>query len=56
MDYKILLKKYIDHVGNAEGITFINTGLYKVRDNNSFTEEERIELEDINESLRNIAR
>ena len=39
MNYRELLKKYINHVANCEGVTFISQ-LHK----NSFTEEEIEEL------------
>lgn len=39
MDYRELLKKYIDHVGESEGVTFLSHD-----DLNRFTSEEWAEL------------
>jgi hypothetical protein len=47
MDYRLLLLKYINHVGQAEGVTFIGDGRLN-NDLNSdvmFTPEEVAELE-----------
>lgn len=51
MDYKELLKKYMQHVGEYEGSTFVqclNSGHCDVK----FTEEEVAELERIQDELR----
>lgn len=44
MDYRSLLKKYIQHVGIQEGISFLETG-YLYPDENGLTQEEIEELE-----------
>jgi hypothetical protein len=41
MDYKALLKKYIRHVFDHEGVTFISSGTMPTE----FTDAERTELE-----------
>lgn len=51
IDYRDLLRRYMNHVGNEEGITFV----HRIRDRRAvkqFTEEEIEELEAIEEELR----
>lgn len=47
MDYRELLIKYIDHVGNEEGITFIP----RTADHCGFTDEEVEELKKLEDEL-----
>ena len=44
MDYKLLLKKYIDHVGQEEGTTFINRLRFGQSSDVDFTDDEILEL------------
>ena len=48
MDYKELLRKYIEHVGDVEGTYFISS-IY--RDSSMFSEEEWNELIKISNSI-----
>jgi hypothetical protein len=50
MDYEALLKKYVQHVGEYEGSTFINW-LNSPHCDVKFTDEEVAELERISEEL-----
>ena len=45
IDYRELLKKYIQHVGNTEGITFLADRYWN---SNDFTREEWLELNRLN--------
>lgn len=47
IDYKVLLKKYMRHVGEEEGSSFV--GLIEFSDN--FTPEERAELEAVDAEI-----
>ena len=44
MDYRLLLKKYIDYVFECEGTNFIEYGPNNYRDGVRFSEEEWAEL------------
>lgn len=49
MDYKKLLRKYIEHVIDSEGIDFISLG--GIHSQIEFTEEEQKELEAMSEAI-----
>jgi hypothetical protein len=49
MDYRELLKKYMEHVGDCEGTTFVDWLNEHSRSDVEFTGEEVAELESIRE-------
>ena len=49
MDYRALLKKYIDHVGSCEGVTFISW--IDKEGGGTFSAEEAAELHKLSEEV-----
>lgn len=50
-DYKALLKKYMQHVHNSEGSTYVHCINDRTRSDVKFTEEEKAVLEAMKEEL-----
>ncbi len=48
IDYRELLKKYINHVGEAEGVTFI-WGWQGIEESDNFSLEEKDELKKLDQ-------